>query len=90
MAQQADVADGVCSVHDKKLLSRRPFAFLSLQLGAKHHNEDIIHEIPQDFNAYFRQNAKLYKIADGHLSICAKQPKFHHPLLGSSKPNCAE
>jgi hypothetical protein len=44
MAQQADIADGVCSEHDKKLLSGRPSAFLSLQLGAKHHNDDIIHE----------------------------------------------
>jgi hypothetical protein len=80
MAQQADVADGVCSVHDKNLLSGRPFALLSLQLGAKHHNKDIIHERGVDFNAYFRQNAKLYKIAGGQLSICAKQPKIRYQI----------
>lgn len=76
MAQQTDIADGVCSVHDKKLLSGRLSALLSLQMGAEHHNEDIIHESDADFNAYFRQNAKLDKMADGQLSICAKQPKI--------------
>jgi hypothetical protein len=45
-------------------------------LGAKHHNKDIIYESDADFNAYFRQNAKLYKIADGQLFFCAKQPKI--------------
>jgi hypothetical protein len=45
-------------------------------LGAKHHNDDIIHESGADFNAYFRQIAKLDKIADGQMSICAKQPKI--------------
>jgi hypothetical protein len=28
-----------------------------------------------DFNAYFRQNAKLVKMAGGHLYLCAKHPK---------------
>jgi hypothetical protein len=43
--------------------------------GAEHRNKDIIHERDVDFNAYFRQNAKLVKMAHGHLFLCAKQPK---------------
>jgi hypothetical protein len=45
-------------------------------MGAEHHNEDIIHESDMDFNAYFRQNAKLDKMADGQLFFCAKQLKI--------------
>jgi hypothetical protein len=45
--------------------------------GALHHNEDIIHESTPDFNVYFRQNAKLCEMADGHLFFCAKRTKIN-------------
>jgi hypothetical protein len=48
--------------------------------GAQHHNEDIIHEDALVFNVFFRQNAKLCEMADGHLFFCAKRPKISFPM----------
>jgi hypothetical protein len=61
--------------------------------GAEHRNKDIIHERDIDFNAYFRQNAKLVKMAHGHLFLCAKHPKIgsgigqpEHKTSGADAP----
>ena len=45
-------------------------------IGVKTLNGDIIYEKGGFFNVYFRQNAKLCKMADGHLFFCAKQTKI--------------
>jgi hypothetical protein len=42
----------------------------------KHRNKDIIHEQQGYFNAYFRQNAKLDKMAGGQSFFCAKHTKI--------------
>jgi hypothetical protein len=47
----------------------------SLHLVLWHHNDDIIYETDTDFNAFFRQSAKLVNVTDGQLFFCAKQPK---------------
>ena len=76
MAQQADVADCVNSIHSVSGSFREgnpPFAYV---LGASDPNGDIIHERGTDFNGFFRQNAKLVKLAHGHLFSCAKHPKM--------------
>ena len=52
VTQQADVANGVDSVHSRKNSFRDG-------VPCRHPNRDIIHEGKVDFNAYFRQNAKL-------------------------------
>jgi hypothetical protein len=44
-------------------------------IGVKTLNGDIIYEKGGFFNVYFRQNAKLCKMADGHLFFCAKHTK---------------
>ena len=60
----------------KKLLSGRWSSFRFLHLGAWHRNNDIIYEGPQDFNAYFRQNAKLCIRPEVRLFFCAEHTKF--------------
>jgi hypothetical protein len=54
----------------------RAFPYLCLLFGALHRNTDIIHETRAVFNAFFRQNAKLVKLAERHLFFCAKHTKF--------------
>ena len=53
-----------------------------------HRNNDIIHERNALCNAYFRQNAKLCKLADGHLFFCAKQTKNRMCLQQSTQRKC--
>jgi len=60
-----------------RLLSGRGSAFRAITVRVRRHrNVNIIHESAHLCNAYFRQNAKLCKMADGHLFSCAKHTTF--------------